>query len=539
MFDKYDQNLLLGYVEGDLSPADAARVEKLLADDPRLRTLLEAMRCDRQALRAMPPEAVPAGLMEQITLRLERRMLLDEPTPVEQTRRDRQTFRLHRTLIYSGLAAMILISAGVVLSTLMSTTPTDWMQQPPTRGIAMDDGQPKRDARAAWRAFDDDASLSAEAQAEAPVEAERTGKAGLDRADPLLADADLGRFASKVGIASRADGNETTSEAMAMKTAPAPVDAPASRREVPATVQSVQEPPTRYFARLVPIDEASTLGPGALAADTNATGQQELMFGQAALQSTTLERVQPKDRAQTAEAASIALNIDTDNPLQTRRQLRQWAFDNHVVLVDDRSRASGVEADGVMPADVAKASEPESDAARDEAETPVYVVVQGAQIPDLLAYLEGDSQAAYVVPSLAPRRRGEVDRAEPAAAPRPDDGPTEPQALMAGAAPRPMIDPAPAQPVGGERLAIDLSNRWADLLQQQLPLQPRVPVVGQDDALLLPVVINARAAESPAEKELAEQAAQPGRPVESVEQLEQVEPMERVEPVETVTPTQP
>ena len=75
MADRYDENLILGYVEGELDAAQSAQFEALLAQDPRLRGLVEAMRQDRLALRDLPDAMAPAEVMERVNLHMERAVL--------------------------------------------------------------------------------------------------------------------------------------------------------------------------------------------------------------------------------------------------------------------------------------------------------------------------------------------------------------------------------------------------------------------------------------------------------------------------------
>ncbi len=111
----YDENLLLGYVEDELGEADRRRVERWLADDPRLRSLVEGMAADRRRLRESPEPPAPAWIMEEVDRRLERSMLLETP-PGEQGQRDvHQRFVFNRVAAYSALAALVLGALTIVL----------------------------------------------------------------------------------------------------------------------------------------------------------------------------------------------------------------------------------------------------------------------------------------------------------------------------------------------------------------------------------------------------------------------------------------
>ena len=114
MLKKYDENLLLGYIEGELSSADAAKVQQWLRDDSKLERLLRQMIADRQALRRMPDPAVPAELVESLDRQIERAMLLGE---FEESERgtSRSPWVIRRLAIAAAVALLIGGTAGLVL----------------------------------------------------------------------------------------------------------------------------------------------------------------------------------------------------------------------------------------------------------------------------------------------------------------------------------------------------------------------------------------------------------------------------------------
>lgn len=125
MLDRYDHDLLLAYLEGELDADRCAALQAQLDDDPELAALLHAMAKDRAALRALPSEAVPAELSRDLTHALERRMLLDDsindssPIPIARGRGlPNQTIASRswmRVASLSALAASVAIAAGVVV----------------------------------------------------------------------------------------------------------------------------------------------------------------------------------------------------------------------------------------------------------------------------------------------------------------------------------------------------------------------------------------------------------------------------------------
>jgi hypothetical protein len=121
MADRYDEEMFLGYVEGDLPEAQREQFEALMEEDPRLRNLVAQIIHDRNALRAMPQVDPPASLRERPVEQLERGMLLGpvEPKRVSASQHRGRMF-LPRLVTYGGLAAMLVLCVGLVISMLMN-----------------------------------------------------------------------------------------------------------------------------------------------------------------------------------------------------------------------------------------------------------------------------------------------------------------------------------------------------------------------------------------------------------------------------------
>ncbi len=127
----YDHEQLIDFIEGDLPPEGMARVDAMLASDPKLRRLIEAMKADRKALRSMPHEPVPVPVVDDLLVGMERQMLLgeapvDEATdPIEvaaQRHRMRIGPRLLRVASYTGIAAALAFAASVVIIMLTESS---------------------------------------------------------------------------------------------------------------------------------------------------------------------------------------------------------------------------------------------------------------------------------------------------------------------------------------------------------------------------------------------------------------------------------
>ncbi|MFI4860694.1 MAG: anti-sigma factor family protein [Phycisphaerales bacterium JB063] len=125
MTDRYDQDLLLDYLEGDLDPAARAQVDQMLASDPPLAALMRSLAQDREQLRSIPAEDAPGDLSLDLVQGLERRMLLDAPQvesggpiPISRGRGMPPPTggpRWGRILGLTGMAAAIALAAGAVI----------------------------------------------------------------------------------------------------------------------------------------------------------------------------------------------------------------------------------------------------------------------------------------------------------------------------------------------------------------------------------------------------------------------------------------
>ncbi len=114
MLDRYDENLILGYIENDLDAADRARFEAMLAEDEPLRLLLEQLIADRALLRAVPAKAAPMVLMEQVQSQLERQMPADVAPQRVTGPVSPVIHRFPNRLRWAGgLAAAVALAAGL------------------------------------------------------------------------------------------------------------------------------------------------------------------------------------------------------------------------------------------------------------------------------------------------------------------------------------------------------------------------------------------------------------------------------------------
>lgn len=115
MSERYDESTILAYVEQLLAPDDRLAFEALLDQDPALKMLMQQLIEDRQRLAAMPVESAPADLMDRVNHQLERQMLLDSPMSGPELAVPKKRQNLGRWMVYSSVAAMLVVTLGTVL----------------------------------------------------------------------------------------------------------------------------------------------------------------------------------------------------------------------------------------------------------------------------------------------------------------------------------------------------------------------------------------------------------------------------------------
>ncbi|MFW6154802.1 MAG: anti-sigma factor family protein, partial [Planctomycetota bacterium] len=135
--DLTDRADLSAYLDGQLPPEQAARVERALAADPDLRAELKALDATRGLLGDLPPEKAPDGMLEVVMEQAERRRLLHAPEPSAHGRR----FRWIRGL---AAAAIIVLTVGLGLHLHHVLSEGDWVSQQPktAHGTAEEGGEP-------------------------------------------------------------------------------------------------------------------------------------------------------------------------------------------------------------------------------------------------------------------------------------------------------------------------------------------------------------------------------------------------------------
>jgi anti-sigma factor RsiW len=122
MNDLPHNELLSAYLDGELTAAERAEVERLLADSPAARQFVEELRAAGNMLRALPREKLPEDLSRQVLRIAERRMLSEEEPnaadeeatpPVPLGRALLRRFANRRILSWLALTAAIALAITI------------------------------------------------------------------------------------------------------------------------------------------------------------------------------------------------------------------------------------------------------------------------------------------------------------------------------------------------------------------------------------------------------------------------------------------
>ena len=131
MLNRSDELELLALIEGELDAAAEAALRRRLVGDPQLLALLDKVRTDRAALRALPEPALPRDFLVSLEPLLARPMLMEQPPAQFKKPGEfrRQYLRQTRRIRWSRLAAvavvLLAVIAGIwgVVNGLMATGP--------------------------------------------------------------------------------------------------------------------------------------------------------------------------------------------------------------------------------------------------------------------------------------------------------------------------------------------------------------------------------------------------------------------------------
>jgi hypothetical protein len=121
------EELLSGYIDGQLTPRQLTELKRLLAHDPNLHKELEALEHQRQVLQSLPVETAPVLMAEEIRTALERRFILADTVHLVG-KSELWGLRLRKI---AAVAAMVLIPLSI-LSAVVYTILQPAEPMPPT-----------------------------------------------------------------------------------------------------------------------------------------------------------------------------------------------------------------------------------------------------------------------------------------------------------------------------------------------------------------------------------------------------------------------
>ncbi len=283
MTQRYDENLILAYLEGDLTADEKVRFETMLAGDEPLRQLVQSLADDRAALRNLPDEMPPSDLMQPVHDRLERNMLLDNPAADTALPIARHRNRVSRLLAITALAALLMFVVGLVLHIWVFTFNLHDPSAPP--GSAPAPGSSAAPGVGPFAASEQLASSTRtnidQPLAAAPIAAApfaTTPSADLaGQPTPNSEQRIMGTGASESSLASAASSQtDAPQPVLAMKSARSLADTGergivADKRDVPAVTSTPSLPIEKPLAQVDSKNETDTAAGVALARETTAT----------------------------------------------------------------------------------------------------------------------------------------------------------------------------------------------------------------------------------------------------------------------------
>jgi hypothetical protein len=113
--------LISGYIDGQLTPRQMTELKRLLAHDPQCRQELEAMERQRQLLQSLPVESAPAELTQEIQSALERQFVLGGSVR-HSDKAGKWGFHLRKAVAVAAMILLPLLALGVVVYTILQPT---------------------------------------------------------------------------------------------------------------------------------------------------------------------------------------------------------------------------------------------------------------------------------------------------------------------------------------------------------------------------------------------------------------------------------
>jgi hypothetical protein len=121
--DPHIDELLCGFIDGELSLRQQTEVQRMAARDPEVAQRLEQLRNCRTLISVLPRAEAPSDMLEQIKASLERHSLLDERPIVIGTRAGSRHLTVRRFLATAAMIALVGALAFVVYQILAPVSP--------------------------------------------------------------------------------------------------------------------------------------------------------------------------------------------------------------------------------------------------------------------------------------------------------------------------------------------------------------------------------------------------------------------------------
>jgi hypothetical protein len=352
MTERYDQDIILGYVEGELTESQLAEFEAILADDHELRQLVSHLKHDRQALRGLGTQSAPVGLIDQVIQAHERAGLLGDPAAPEPMPRSMPVnrWKFRRVLSYGAVAAVLLLSVGLVVQTLI---PPDILTSPHMAQYETDAGTSDNaltDLGSGLALLDEDAAYD-EIIPGTPGRQSSAEKLDHQDASESAAAADESEITSErfalaeeSDVAARSFAKDQASAqpapALAMKNSDATPDQELTTLPVAKALQPGNAGAARSESLEALAIKESTQPPA------DAAVAEHVLARAAATEPLVLKKTASADAfagyaTTTTLAAPTQLLVESASPTQARRDIRDWAIANSVRLVENPPAAPG------------------------------------------------------------------------------------------------------------------------------------------------------------------------------------------------------
>lgn len=107
-----DDELLSAYLDGELTGDELARAERLLAEEPSRRQLVDELRQMGDELRKLPRTPLGDGFPERVLRSAERRLLAESALSASRPNKRQARWRHMRALVYAGVS----LAAGLLIA---------------------------------------------------------------------------------------------------------------------------------------------------------------------------------------------------------------------------------------------------------------------------------------------------------------------------------------------------------------------------------------------------------------------------------------